>query len=146
MEANPESSRDDQKTTSRFAVISENDEMLSPEQVLYIKGHLDLVRSEILAFQDPRIDEMLPEYSMSIFSIMAEFNENPKLAMIHGLGISHAWIDVNKLKEVLSSSEKRVNNYKSLFCAIVSHGYDVRKIKYIRFRSSINITDNEFEQ
>ena len=45
----------------RFAPISENDEMLVPEQIAFMKARLDSVRTEILSLQDPRIDEMLPE-------------------------------------------------------------------------------------
>jgi len=125
----------------RFAPISENDEMLLPEQIAFMKARLDSVSTEVLALQDPRIDEMLPEYALFVPNLLAEFNENPNLAMIHGLGTAHAWIDVRKLREILASKGNQINDYRSLFRAFKERGYDVKKIKYISFRSSLGSAD-----
>jgi hypothetical protein len=123
---------------SRFAPISENAHMLLPEQIAYMKTHLGSVGTAILALQDPRVDEMLPEYASFIPNLMAEFNENPKLAMIHGRGAAHAWIDVKKLREIFASQANQITDYRSLFRAFTDRGYEVRKIKYITFRSALN--------
>jgi hypothetical protein len=94
----------------RFAAICEDDEMLLPKQVAFMKTHLNSVTTEVLAIMDPSVDEMLPEYAFFVPNLLAEFNENPNLAMIHGRGTAHAWIDVRKLKEVLSSRRGRSRN------------------------------------
>jgi hypothetical protein len=120
----------------RFAPISEHDELLLPRQIEYLKTNLKFVSTEVLALMDPS-DEMLPEYAFFVPNMVAEFNENPNLAMIHGLGTAHAWIDVGKLREILDS-DQNITDYRSLFRAIVARGYDVKRIKYIRFRSSMN--------
>lgn len=123
----------------RFAPISENDEMLLPRQIEFMKRTLDSVKTDVLALQDPS-DEMLPECALFVPSLLAEFNENPNLAMVHGLGTAHAWIDVEKLREVLQEGQE-IRDYRSLFRAFTAGGYDVKKIKYIRFRSSLRSSD-----
>jgi hypothetical protein len=126
----------------RFAPISENDNMLLPEQIAFMKAHLGSVKTDVLALQDPRIDEMLPECALFVPNLMAEFNENPNLAMIHGCGRAHAWIDVKKLREVLASKGNQITDYRSLFRAFTERGYDVKKIKYINFRSALSSSDD----
>ena len=125
----------------RFAPISENDNMLLAEQITYMKAHLASIKTDILALQDPRVDEMLPECALFVTNLMAEFNENSRLAMIHGLGNAHAWNDVKKLREILASKRNQVTDYRSLFRAFTERGYDVKKIKYITFRSTLSSGD-----
>jgi len=116
--------------------------MLLPEQIAFMKAHLGSVKTDVLALQDPRIDEMLPECALFVPNLMAEFNENQNLAMIHGCGTAHAWIDVKKLRVVLSSKENQITDYRSLFRAFTDRGYDVKKIKYINFRSALRSDDD----
>ncbi len=126
-----------QPLPTRFPPISENDEILLPEQIASIKVQLRGVKTDVIQLQEPRIDAMLPARAMLIPHLMAEFNENPNLAMIHGKGTAHAWIDVNKLREVLASKGDMITNYRSLFRAFTARGYDVKKIKYISFESAL---------
>lgn len=123
----------------RFARVSEDDEMLLQRQIEFMKRTLDSVKTDVLALQDPS-DEMLPECAFFVPNLLAEFNENPNLAIIHGLGTAHAWIDVKKLREILEE-EQKIRDYRSLFRAFTARGYDVKKIKYIRFRSSLSSPD-----
>lgn len=120
----------------RFTKVSADDNMLLPQQVQSLPPMIKQVRGEILYIQDTS-DEMLPECSFFMPNLLAEFRENPNLAMIHGLGTVHAWIRVSMLKEVLETSPSGLRDYKDLFMAFTRLGYSVRKIKYISFRSSL---------
>lgn len=123
--------------TARFVAISENDNLLLPDQIAFMKACVGTVRTDILELQDPRIDQMVPECAMFVPNLMGEFNENPKLAMIHGCGAAHAWIEVDKLRAVLAAKGGQITDYRSLFRAFTELGYDIKKIKYIRFRSTL---------
>ena len=112
--------------------------MLPPELIVFTKSVIDSVTTAVLDVHDPRIDEMMPECAMFIPNLMAEFKENPKLAMIHGDGTCHAWFDVQKLREVLATKGDQIKDYRSLFRAFTERGYDVKKIEYIYFRSSFS--------
>ena len=90
---------------SRFSPISELDEMLEPQQVCQLCGMINGIKTEILGIADPT-DGMLPECSLFVPNLLAEFNENPKLAMIHGLGTKHAWIRISMLKEAMPVCKK----------------------------------------
>ena len=119
----------------RFTPVSEHDEMLLPRQIEFLMANAASVKTEVWSLMEAS-DEMLPECAFFIPNLLAEFRENPKLAMIHGLGTAHAWIDLTKLRDVLSSSGG-IRNYAGLYRAFVARGYDVKKVKYIRFRSAI---------
>lgn len=119
----------------RFAPVSENDEMLLPRQVQFLKAKAHSVNTEVFAIADAS-DEMLPECAFFVPNLLAEFRENPNVAMIHGLGTAHAWIDVAKLREIFSSDED-IPDYRALYRAFAARGYDVKKVKYIRFRSAV---------
>jgi len=114
----------------RFAPISENDEMLLPEQIASMKTQLSAVKTDVVQLQEPRIDPILPECALFIPNLLAEFNENPNLAMIDGQGTVHAWIDVKKLQEILASKGEQITDYLSLFRAFTERGYDVKKISF----------------
>lgn len=120
----------------RFESVSPNDEMLIPQQVSSLLGMVERVNSEVLEIQGVS-DEMLPECTFFVPNLLAEFRENPKLAMIHGLGTQHAWIRVSMLREAIENSPGALSNYRELFNTFTRLGYDVRKIKYIRFRSAL---------
>lgn len=119
----------------RFAPVSEDDELLLPHQMEFLKANVGSVNAEIWSLMDAS-DEMLPECAFLILSLLAEFREDPSLAMIHGLGTAHAWIDIGKLREVLASGDN-LSDYRALYRAFSARGYNVKKIKYIRFRSAI---------
>ena len=126
-----------QSKNNRFARVGENDEMLLPHQIRALLDNLDSVNTDVLFLANPS-DEMLPEYSMFVPNLLAEFNENPDLAMIHALGTAHAWIDTRKLRQIVGMTPAPISDYRSLFRAITTSGYDVRKIKYITFRSQLS--------
>lgn len=125
--------------TNIFDLISADDDMLLPNQVQSLSQMIRQVDTEILYIQDTS-DQLLPECTLFVPNLLGKFQENPNLAMIHGLGISHAWIDVKKLREIMEENQA-IRNYRDLFCSFTNRGYDIRKIKYIRFRSSLNSTD-----
>jgi hypothetical protein len=126
-----------QSKNSRFARAGEDDEMLLPHQISALLDNLDSVNTDVLFLADPS-DEMLPEYTMFVPNLLAEFNENPDLAMVHGLGTAHAWIDTRKLRQIVAKTPAPISDYRSLFRAITVSGYDVKKIKYITFRSQLS--------
>jgi hypothetical protein len=111
----------------RFAPISENDEMLLPEQVGSMKVQLRAVKTDVVQLQEPTIDAMLPECALFIPNLIAEFTENPNLAMIHGRGRVHASIDVKKRREALAAKADQITDYRSLFRAFTEQGYDVKR-------------------
>lgn len=121
---------------NRFASVSADDNMLLPHQVQSLRQIVNQVQTEILYVQDTS-DEMLPECSFFVPNLLAEFREDPNLAMIHGLGTGHAWIRASMLKEALATSPSGLQNYRDLFRVFTTLGYNVRKIKYISFRSSL---------
>ena len=121
--------------TTRFAPVSERDQMLLPSQIQFLKARIGSVNTEVLALMDTS-DEMLPECAVFIPNLLAEFRQNPKLAMVHGLGTAHAWIDIGKLRAVLASGLD-ITSYRDLFRAVVARGYEVKKVRYVRFRSSL---------
>jgi hypothetical protein len=121
----------------RFAPVSENDEMLLPHQIKFLKANANSVNTEIWSLMDES-DEMLPECSIFIPNLLAEFQEDPSLAMIHGLGTAHAWIDIGKLRAVLAKDDK-FTDYQGLFRAFNAQNFNVKKIQYIRFRSAIKL-------
>ena len=121
--------------TDQFNVVSAQDDVLLPQQVQSLPQMIQQVNTEILYIQDTS-DEMLPECSFFVPNLLAEFRENPNIAMIHGLGTRHAWIRVSMLKQSLSNSPSGLRNYRELFEAFIRLGHDVRRIKYIRFRSA----------
>ncbi len=131
----PEGTAGGQGRIPRFATVTEHDEMLLPRQIEFLKANAASVKTEVLSLMDAS-DEMLPECAFFIPNLLAEFRENPKLAMIHGLGTAHAWIDIAKLREILSSAVG-IRDYSDLYRAFVARGYDVKKVKYIRFRSAL---------
>ena len=122
--------------TDRFDSVSPDHEMLMPQQVQSLPQMVQRVNTEILYIHDTS-DEMFPEYALFVPNLLAEFRENPDLAMIHGQGTRHAWIRVSMLREALSNSPTELRNYRDLFIALTNLGYDVRKIRYIYFRSSL---------
>ena len=115
--------------------------MLLPEQIASMKAQLRAVKTEVIHLQEPTIDVMLPECAVFLPNLMAEFNENPNLAMIHGRGTAHAWIEVKKLREILASKGDQISDYRGLFRAFTERGYDVKKIKYINFESLLSSDD-----
>lgn len=119
----------------RFATVSEDDAMLLPRQIEFLKSKVGTVTTEVWSLMDAS-DEMLPECALFVPNLLAEFREDPRLAMIHGLGTAHAWIDTDKLREVLASGED-LRDYRGLYRAFNALGYNVKKIKYIRFRSAL---------
>jgi hypothetical protein len=119
----------------RFAPISERDEMLLPRQVEYLKTNISSISTEVLSLMDTS-DEMLPECAFFVPNLLAEFRQDPQLAMIHGLGTAHAWVHTGKLREILSGTEG-IRDYSALYRAFVARGYHVKKVKYIRFRSAL---------
>ena len=126
-------SSDGGESTDRFAPVSADDEMLIPQQVCNLSQMLHLTTQEILGIADTS-DPMLPECGIFLPNLLMEFQENPRLAMVHGLGSKHAWIRVSMLTEVLGSAPR---NYQELFNAFAERGYDVRKVRYIRFQSAL---------
>jgi hypothetical protein len=109
--------------------------MLLPRQVEYLKANISTISTEVLCLMDTS-DEMLPECAFFVPNLLAEFREDPELAMIHGLGTAHAWIHTGKLRKILSGNED-IRDYAALYRAFVSRDYHVKKVKYIRFHSAL---------
>ena len=70
-------------------------------------------------------------------NLLQEFNLDPMLAMIHGDGASHAWVDVAHVREALRRFPRPVGDYRALFTLLTDAGFHVKKIGYISFRSAI---------
>jgi hypothetical protein len=126
----------EKRGTDRFAPVSKEDGMLSPKQVTHIMAILPNVQTEVLYLADVS-DEMLPECAIFIPNLLAEFQQDSRLGMIHGLGNAHAWIHAPRLRDALSRSRTKPCNYSELFESFAEAGYKVKKIRYIYFRTDL---------
>jgi hypothetical protein len=126
----------DAERTDRFAPVSKGDDVLLPQQVAQLPSILQRITGEILYIEDAS-DQMLPECAAFLPHLQGEFHQDPKLAMLHGLGKAHAWIRVPHLRDALSRSSSSIRDYASLFDALTAAGYHVRRIRYVYFRSDL---------
>lgn len=124
------------RRTSRSFPVSGDDGLLLPGQVQNLIAYLDRYTTEIAYFEDLG-DPMLPESAFFVPNLLQEFNLDPMLAMIHGDGVSHAWVNVAHLREALRRFPRPVADYRALFTLLTDAGFHVKKIGYISFRSAI---------
>ncbi len=120
----------------RFAPLPSGEELLLPKQVEWLVQNVNRANTEVLSVQDTS-DEMLPECAFFLPNLLAEFTQNNKLAMLHGLGKAHAWILTSALREATAASPGGIRDYRSLCEAFQRLGYEVKLVRYVRFRSAI---------
>ncbi len=122
------------RTTSGSFPVSADDGLLLSGQVRNIIAYLD--RYTDIAVGRGSWRPHAPRYALSVPNLLQD-STHPMLAMIHGEGVSHAWVNVAHLREALRRFPRPIADYRALFTLLTDAGFHVKKIGYISFRSAI---------
>lgn len=105
---------------------------LSPQTVRNLLAGAGKVTTEVVNFLEPGT-ELWPEQAMFMPNLLAEFNLDPQLGIIHGDGQGHSIIRTDALKKV--ATNHNINDYVSLVKVFFEEGYHVKRVGYIHFHS-----------
>lgn len=119
----------------RSLPVGANDGLLLDGQVQNLMANLDRFKTDIVYLEDAS-DPMLSEDAFFVPNLLQEFNLDHRLAMLHGDGKCHGWINIIYLREALCSFPRPVRNYRDLFNLLEHAGFHIKKIGYISYRSS----------
>ena len=104
------------------------DGQITDRGVKWIIDHLDSVQTEILQFIEPT-HEVYPEQFFFVPNLLAEFNQS-QMGIVHGQGGGHAFIRVDKLKEIIRTNLGQIQNYAMLVKLLRKQGFIVKRIAY----------------
>lgn len=113
-------------------IESEYQDQLSSQTVRSLLAGVDKVTTEVVNFLEPGT-ELWFEQAMFMPNLLAEFNLDPQLGIIHGDGRGHSIMRTSALKKVVNNHQ--FSDYVSLVKAFFEEGYHIKRVAYIHFES-----------
>lgn len=114
------------------AIESEYQDQLSSQTVRTLLAGMGKVTTEVVNFLEPGT-ELWFEQAFFMPNLLAEFNLDPQLGIIHGHGRGHSIAGSNALRKV--ATNHNIDDYVSLVKAFFEEGYHVKRVGYIHFAS-----------